>query len=226
MKNVDGRDIYESVDELVDPRHSALLIIDIQNDFCATGGAFHSAGYDTSLYPSMITRTRTLLDAARDVGVMRIFVQNTILPGFVSDSPAQIRFRMRLSQDARVPSVRYTVDDTWGHQFVEELAPLESEIVIQKFRSSAFAGTPLDLLLRSNGIETLVITGATTEGCVESTARDGMFADYYVVVVRDCVESDKREQHEASLTLMKNRFDLVDSPDIIRSWSRFTPMSE
>ena len=95
---------------------------------------------------------------------------------------------------------------------------------------SAFAGDHInidflsqsaeqELPLPSTSIDTIVVTGCTTEGCVESTARDGMFLDYYVVVVPDCVESDTREQHEASMTLMKNRFDLVPSTDIIPVWT-------
>jgi nicotinamidase-related amidase len=114
--------------------------------------------------------------------------------------------------------LQYTEDGSWGQEFVAELSPGEGELVIKKFRSSGFVGTPLDLLLRSNGIETIVICGCTTEGCVESTARDGMFLDYYVVVVPDCVESDTREQHEASLTLMRARFDMLPSPEIRQVW--------
>jgi nicotinamidase-related amidase len=74
------------------------------------------------------------------------------------------------------------------------------------------------MLLRSNGLKTLVMTGCTTEGCVESTARDALFNDYYVVMAEDCVASDDREQHEASLLLMRHRFDVVASGDVISTW--------
>ena len=76
--------------------------------------------------------------------------------------------------------------------------------MVKKYRSSAFWGTNLDLLLRSNGIKSLIMAGCTTEGCVESTARDALFNDYYVVVAEDCVASDDRAQHEASLLLMRH----------------------
>lgn len=219
MREVDGRLIYDKTDELVDPAHTALVMIDIQNDFCTPGGTFDRSGYDVSMYQHMIPRAERLLTAARRAGVLRVFIQNTTLHGHLSDSPAQVRFRVRLSRDPSQPSLRYTEDGTWGHEFVAELAPQDGELVINKFRSSAFIGTPLDLLLRSNGIDTIVISGCTTEGCVESTARDGMFLDYYVVVVPDCVESDTREQHEASLTLMRVRFDTIDSAEIVQVWN-------
>jgi nicotinamidase-related amidase len=218
MRFVDGRWIYDALDELVEPSHTALLLIDIQNDFCTPGGTFDQGGYDVAFYDPMIGRTRRLLDAARHAGVLPIFIQNTTLKNHMSDSPAQVRFRVRLSRDDE-PSLQYTEDGTWGHQFVDALAPTTDEITIKKFRSSAFVATPLDLLLRSNGIDTVCISGCTTEGCVESTARDGMFLDYYVVVVPDCVESDTREQHDASMTLMKNRFDIVASTSIIGAWA-------
>lgn len=111
------------------------------------------------------------------------------------------------------------VPGTPGHEFVRELAPEGSEPVVRKYRSSGFWGTNLDLVLRSNGIKTVVVTGCTTEGCVESTARDAMFCDYYVVVATDCVGSDDREQHDASMLLMRHRFDLAASDEIMDLWS-------
>ena len=104
-----------------------------------------------------------------------------------------------------------------------ELAPADGDVVVKKYRSSGFWGTNLDMLLRSNGIESVVITGCTTEGCVESTARDALFNDYYVVIVEDCVASDDRAQHEASLLLMRHRFDMAGSEEMLRVWSADTP---
>jgi nicotinamidase-related amidase len=91
--------------------------------------------------------------------------------------------------------------------------------VVRKHRSSAFWGTDLELLLRSNGIRTVVVAGCTTEGCVESTARDAMFTDHYVVLAEDCVASDDVAQHEASLLLMRHRFDLASGGEIGAVWN-------
>jgi nicotinamidase-related amidase len=74
------------------------------------------------------------------------------------------------------------------------------------------------MLLRSNGIKTVVMGGCTTEGCVESTARDAMFNDYYVVVAEDCVASDDKAQHEASLLLMRHRFDMALGGELGQVW--------
>jgi nicotinamidase-related amidase len=139
----------------------------------------------------------------------------------MSDSPAQIRFNLRMHAGNRPDDVplRYSVEGTPGHDFVEELTPRAGELVVRKYRSSAFWGTDLELLLRSNGIKTVVIGGCTTEGCVESTARDAMFNDLYVVIAVDCVASDDREQHEASLLLMRHRFDMATADEIAAVWS-------
>jgi nicotinamidase-related amidase len=74
------------------------------------------------------------------------------------------------------------------------------------------------MILRSNGIKTVVVGGCTTEGCVESTARDAMFNDYYVVIASDCVASDDRAQHDASMLLMRHRFDLATGDEIRGLW--------
>ena len=144
----------------------------------------------------------------------------TVLPGRVSESPAQIRFNLRLHLESHGEGepVQYTVDGSEGQAIVDELAPEPDDLIVKKYRSSGFWGTNLDLLLRSNGIKSVVMTGATTEGCVESTARDAMFNDYYVVVAEDCVASDDPAQHEASLLLMRHRFDIATAEEIVALW--------
>jgi nicotinamidase-related amidase len=140
----------------------------------------------------------------------------------MSDSPAQIRFNLKMHELARRegPPLRYTVPGTAGHEFVPELRPGDGELVVRKHRSSAFWGTDLEQLLRSNGIKSVVVGGCTTEGCVESTARDAMFSDHYVVIAEDCVASDDKAQHEASMFLMRHRFDLATADEIAAVWRR------
>lgn len=220
MLEVDGRQVYTTLDELIEPAHTALVVVDMQRDFCLPGGAFDQQGMDISMYPDMIPRLARLLRAAREVGTTVIFIQMTVLPGRRSESPAQIRFNMRMHLQDRGPlkPLWYTIDGSQGQEIIPELAPAEGDLAVRKYRSSAFWGTNLDMLLRSNGLKTLVMTGCTTEGCVESTARDALFNDYYVVMAEDCVASDDREQHEASLLLMRHRFDVVASGDVISTW--------
>lgn len=220
MTIIDGRAVFTELPELVDPKHTALVIVDMQRDFVEPDGAFGKLGVDLSMYDSMRPRLAALLDDARRSSVAVYHIQMTALPERRSDSPAQIRFNLRLHGSLRAdgPALRYAVLGTPGHKFVDELRPVEGEFVVPKWRSSAFWGTNLDLLLRSNGIKTLVVTGCTTEGCVESTARDAMFNDYNVVVVEDCVASDDAAQHDASLFLMKHRFDLATAKQIGAAW--------
>lgn len=221
MINVNGKEVYTDLAEIVDPRHTALVLVDMQRDFVAPDGLFGALGIDLSMYDETVPRLAGLLAAARRHGVAVIHVQNTALAEGRSDSPAQVRFNLRMHAVARRggPPLTYTVPGTPGHEFVRELAPEGSEPVVRKYRSSGFWGTNLDLVLRSNGIKTVVVTGCTTEGCVESTARDAMFCDYYVVVATDCVGSDDREQHDASMLLMRHRFDLAASDEIMDLWS-------
>ena len=144
----------------------------------------------------------------------------TVLPGRISESPAQIRFNLRLhvASHGDVEPLRYAADGSAGQEILPELAPAEGDLVVKKYRSSGFWGTNLDMLLRSNGIESVVVAGCTTEGCVESTARDALFNDYYVVIVEDCVASDDRAQHDASLLLMRHRFDLASAEEVLGVW--------
>lgn len=220
MIEIEGKQVFTELAELVNPAHAALLVVDMQRDFVEGQGAFAHLGVDTSMYPAMRPRLARLLAAARDRGVLVVHIQMTTLPGRMSDSPAWLRFNLRMHESARAggPPLLYTELGTAGREFVDELQPLPDELVVPKWRSSGFWGTNLNLLLRSNGIQTVVVTGCTTEGCVESTARDALFNDYYVVVAEDCVASDDREQHDASMLLMRHRFDVVSSTAVYAIW--------
>jgi nicotinamidase-related amidase len=220
MLTIENKVIYSTVAELVDAQHTAVVVVDMQNDFCKSEWAFGQMGINLSMYQPMIPRLARLLAAARVAGVLVIYIKMTVLPGRRSESPAQLRFNMRLhmpSHPAGQPLL-YTLEGTSGHEIISELTPTTGDLIVHKYRSSAFWGTNLDLLLRSNQIETVIMTGCTTEGCVESTARDALFNDYYVVLPEDCVASDDPRQHEASLFLMRHRFDVITSDDILAVW--------
>lgn len=221
MIEVAGKQVFTELSEIIDPAHTALLIVDMQRDFCSEGGGFDQLGVDLSMYPPVIQRIGELIAAARQAGVLLVFIQMTVLPGQASDSPAQIRFNLRLhdGHHGEAEPLAYTLDGSDGQGFVPGLEPQDGELVVKKYRSSAFWGTNLDLLLRSNGIKSVVVTGCTTEGCVESTARDAMFSDHYVVIATDAVASDDPAQHEASMFLMSRRFDLATSEVVRKAWA-------
>jgi ureidoacrylate peracid hydrolase len=218
---VDGKQVFTELSELVDPAHTALVVVDMQRDFCVPGWAFDKLGVDISMYPPMVPRLARLIEGARAARVPVVYIQMTVLPNRASESPAQIRFNLRLhlASHGEGEPLQYTLDGSEGQAILDELAPVEGDLVVKKYRSSGFWGTNLDLLLRSNGVQSVVITGCTTEGCVESTARDALFNDYYVVVAEDCVASDDREQHDASMLLMRHRFDIASTDEILGVWS-------
>jgi nicotinamidase-related amidase len=220
MIEIEGKQVFTELSELVDPGHTALIVVDMQRDFCVPGWAFDRLGVDISMYPPMIPRLARLIEGARAAAVPIVFIQMTTLPNRAIESPAQIRFNMRmhLSSNGGEP-LAYTADGSEGQGIIDELAPLDGELIVKKYRSSGFWGTNLDMLLRSNGIQSVVMTGCTTEGCVESTARDALFNDYYVVIAEDCVASDDRAQHDASLLLMRHRFDMASADQVLGTWA-------
>jgi nicotinamidase-related amidase len=221
MIEIEGKQVFTELGELVDPAHTALVVVDMQRDFCIPGGAFDNLGIDISMYPPMIPRLARLIEGARAAGVRIVYIQMTQLPNRAIESPAQIRFnlRMHLASIGEVEPLTYTADGSEGQMVIDELAPQAGDLIVKKYRSSAFWGTNLDMLLRSNAIQSVVMTGCTTEGCVESTARDALFNDYYVVLAEDCVASDDRAQHDASLLLMRHRFDVASGDDILGVWA-------
>jgi nicotinamidase-related amidase len=225
--NIEGKNVFTELEELVDPAHTALIMVDMQRDFIEPDGVFGELGIDLSMYEESRPRLAALLAAARINGTLVVHLQNTALPGRMSDSPAQIRFNFRMHEEALHggPPLRYTIPGTPGHEFTADFAPLPDELVVRKYRSSGFWGTNLDMLLRSNGIKTVVVGGCTTEGCIESTARDAMFNDYYVVIPEDCVASDDTAQHDASMLLMRHRFDIATGDEIGLAWGNHSMTS-
>lgn len=213
MREIWGKKFFTSIEEIIAPQHSALLIIDVQNDFCAEGGYFHSLGKDTSMIRDMIPTLIKLVDETRSLGIRIIWIQQTTLPGGCSDSPAWLYCKTR---DGKRPD--YVTKGTWGHEFVDGLQPLNGETVMQKFRFSAFTKTPLDLLLQASDIKTVIIAGVVTQGCVEATTRDASYHDYFTVVIEDCVASTSRDLHEASLKYMASRYDILTSVELLTLW--------
>jgi nicotinamidase-related amidase len=179
--------IRETLAEIADPAHSALLVIDVQEDFCRAD------------CQAMLPQLERLIAAARAGGVYVVYVQNDTPADGSTTSPAEISRRRRFGRDWRV-----TLVGTPGHAFVEQVAPLPTDPVVHKHRMSSFAGTDLDRLLRCRGIETLICTGVATNGCVLNTAFAAIALDYYVVVVEDCVATGQRDLHDSALYLLRN----------------------
>jgi nicotinamidase-related amidase len=115
----------------------------------------------------------------------------------------------------------FAVEGTWGAEFCEGCEPKPGEIVVTKHRSSAFVGTNLDMILKSNGVKTVVIIGEQTPGCVEATYRDAAYYDFYNVLVEDCVAGRDQELHDASIKIQKARHDVVTTEQLFSIWSKY-----
>lgn len=207
-----GQDLDFGV--LVDPNTTALIVIDVQNDFCHPEGAFARAGHDTSPMPDVANAVQKLLLAARERQVFTIFVRATYDREVTSRPLAQNRRRRGLVESL-------CREGTWGADWCGGVVPVgaPNEVVLTKHRFDAFQGTPLDLYLRNNSIRTVVVTGVATSGCVESTVRDAFFHDYTVVVPRDAVAEAGQVYHEHSLAVMKRAFaTITDTEAIVAAW--------
>jgi len=223
MIEVFGKRVYSTLEEIVDPKHTALLIVDVQNDYCARGGAFDRYDMDLSLTEAMIPNLVRFVDEARGRGLKVIFIEMSTLPNGDNMSPSWlhhlVRDRGEAAKRPRIPPDEIVIEGTWGAQTIDALRRRPEEPLVKKARSNAFCNTNLDQILRSNGIETVIVTGVVTQGCVDSTARDASFRDYYVVILRDCVASPSRELHEAALKIQESRYDVVTSRDVVRAWA-------
>jgi nicotinamidase-related amidase len=188
----------------------------MQNDFIHPEGAVAQGGADVSAMADLTPNVVDFMNAARELGVGIIHVRITDLPEGQSDSPAWLRAKGLIAGVSD-----FAVDGTWGADFVEGCEPLPGEIVVTKHRSSAFTGTNLDVVLRACGVETVVIIGEQTPGCVEATYRDAAYHDYYNVLVEDCVAGRDPELHAASILVQKARHDVAMAEDVLGIWQRY-----
>jgi nicotinamidase-related amidase len=224
-RQIGGKWVYESLAEIIEPRRTALVVVDMQNDYCSPQGIVARDGTrDLSLIRSSVEPQLRLVQKAREVGALVVLIKNTIEPGCASDSPAWLYFKLHGVSGCPRGSLKgvdpeCTIEGTWGHEVIDELKDLSVQApVVRKSRSSAFVNTNLPSLLRSNSIETVIVTGVVTEGCVASTARDAQETDHYVVVPRDCVGSFSGDLHGAALKVLASRCDVTDSEQILAVW--------
>ena len=207
-----AQDLFTDLSDVVDPAHTAVLVIDVQNDFCAPGGHIEAnLGKDVADCQAVVGPIGRLVGGARAAGAAVIWVKADYDPAYLSRP-------IRARQAARGIEAAYCVSGTWGAEFYV-LAPEDGDIVMEKHRHSAFVGTALEQVLRDRGIQTLVIAGVQTHVCVESSLRDGSARGYYIVVPRDCVGSHDRALHEATLRCVAMHFgEVVDSDALLGLW--------
>ncbi len=183
----------------IEPGHTALIVIDVQNDFCAPGGMMDQEGFDLSDAQAMAGRLPPLISAARAAGVLVVFVRNVYSSEhnfYLSDTWLEQASRKREGSYTRREVCKA---DSWEGDFYGDVRPGPRDPVVSKHRFNAFRNTDLDTILRAHGIRTTVFTGVATNVCVETTARDAFMHDYYVVFTTDGTATYSREDHEATL---------------------------
>ncbi|MEJ2852899.1 MULTISPECIES: cysteine hydrolase [unclassified Saccharothrix] len=178
----------------LDPAKTAVVLIEYQNDFTSEGGVLHDAVSPVMADTGMLPKTVALVEAARAAGATVMHAPITFAEGYheISRHPYGIL--------KGVVDGKAFVKGTWGAAIVDDLTPQQGDIVVEGKRGlDTFASTNLDFILRSKGIDTIVLGGFLTNCCVESTMRTGYENGYKVITLTDCVAATSAEEHENAI---------------------------
>jgi ureidoacrylate peracid hydrolase len=218
---------------LLDTERTAVIVVDMQNEFGSNGGLFDRMGIDISHIQAAIAQIARVLNSARRVGCPIVYLKM----GFRSDlsdagpvdGPNRVKHRQHIGETVQAPNgkqSRILIRDTWNTDIVPALEPEADDIVMYKHRFSGLYETELHALLQQRTIKNLIFTGCTTSVCVESTLRDAMFRDYSCLLLADCaaepIGSDTtRSNHEATLLVIERLFGWVsDSTNLVHAFEQ------
>ncbi|QZT64920.1 cysteine hydrolase family protein [Mycolicibacterium austroafricanum] len=183
---------------------TALIVIDMQRDFLLPGGFGESLGNDVGQLLKVVPPLASLIAAARAAGVMVVHTREGHQPDLSDCPPAKLSRgtpSKRIGDPGRYG--RILIRGEYGHDIIDELAPIDGEIVIDKPGKGAFYATPLSDVLTEAGITQLLVTGVTTEVCVHTTTREANDRGYQCLVVSDCVGSYFPEFQRVGLEMIK-----------------------
>ena len=179
----------------MDPATTALVLIEFQNDFTSEGGSLHAAVAECMATTGMLGKAAEALHAARHAGVTVVHSPIEFAPGYgeITSHPYGIL--------KGVVDTNSFVKGSWGAEIVEDVAPVDGDIVIEGMRGlDAFGSTNLDFILRSKGIKTIVLGGFLTNCCVESTMRSAYERGYEVITLTDAVAATSAAEHENAIS--------------------------
>ena len=202
----------KSFDDKVDPSRTALILIDMQNEFCAETGYVARQGWDIAPMQAMAVRLKKFVATARSY-VPVIHIRGQYEPAVM---PPQMVERLH-----RLSIAPYCQPGTSGAEFYPGFEPEPGEIVVTKPTFSAFAHTELEHILRNLRIDTVIVTGTFTNVCVDSTVRDAYFRGFYTVIPEDLCAAPDFDIHRATLETLGQFFGVVvPSDQIVQSWSK------
>jgi ureidoacrylate peracid hydrolase len=179
----------------LDPRRTALIVVDMQHAFIRDEGSMRKLGLNNDLLKPTVEPVARVVAAARRAGLPIIFTRMAMRPDYKDAGLRKARF-------AEAQRIRSLVQGTWDVEIIDELKPEREDYVVDKTRHSAFYNTNLEVILRGEGVDTVIVCGVTTEMCVESTIRDAYARDYRIVVPADAVAAFDVERHEGALKII------------------------
>jgi len=211
MIEFEGREIPVTLQEVVDPKGTVLLVWDMQND--QAGSSFNKEEF--------LRATPPLIAVAKRAGVRVVYTQSTPYP-WHHESPAMIRRAMK-GQNVDHPSKLNPrrLRGSFGWQLIEPFKPQDEDLTLDKRRATVFLGTEFESLMIHWGARTIVMVGCTTDGGVEGTVRDGYYRGYFMVVVKDCVGTRTEEGHRDALKRMERWADVIESYELIKIWKNY-----
>jgi ureidoacrylate peracid hydrolase len=214
--------VLKTLEEQINPQITALLVIDMQNDYVADNGKLGKAGANVKSIQAGVPAMNSLIMEARKAGVMVVWVRQThlfkdSLPNYLVSNVARVKDRPFAETDFLVQ------EGSWGAEYYDQMTKrLDSEIEVFKHIYGGFTNTPLDTYLKARGIKTILSIGTLSNVCVHSTALQGYFLGYYSIIPADAATSNDASLHQAVLKNFSTFFGLTPkNEEIIAIWKKY-----